>query len=279
MRNSAMLNRLIFPAACILLGGLLAEAMAGQGSAPRIAGSRTGPSYLGIGVADIDAERAKTLNLREVRGAEVKSVEPDSPAANAGLKPGDVVLEYNGQRIEGMEQLIRMVRETPSGREAALLIARGGATQTVTAMIGSRRGRRIADIRIDVPDPPEPPLLPEMPQGLMTWRSSLGIETETLGPQLAGFFGVKEGVLVRSVSRDSAAEKAGILAGDVIVRVDGTGVATSREVTSAIRAARSKKTFPVIVVRNRKETTLTLTLEEGGGGRGPERIAFSADHS
>ena len=62
------------------------------------------------------SERAKELHLKEERGVEVRCVDADSPAAKAGLKEGDVVLEYNGQRVEGGEQFMRLVRETPPGR-------------------------------------------------------------------------------------------------------------------------------------------------------------------
>ena len=91
----------------------------------------------------------------------------------------------------------------------------------------------------------------------------LGIIGESLGPeeQLAEFFGVKDGVLVKSVNKDSAAEKAGIKAGDVIVKVDDTKVTTSREITSALRAPRSKKTVTVTVVRAKKEMPMTVTIE------------------
>src|SRR5271157_3200822 len=74
---------------------------------------RGGASYLGIGVADITAERAKALNLKEVRGAEVTNVAEDSPAAKAGIKEADVVLEYDGAPVQVIEQLTRLVRETP----------------------------------------------------------------------------------------------------------------------------------------------------------------------
>ena len=76
-------------------------------------------SFLGIGVQEIDTERAKALNLREERGVEVTRVEDDSPAAKGGIKMGDVVLEYNGERVEGVEQFMRMVRETPPGRDVS----------------------------------------------------------------------------------------------------------------------------------------------------------------
>jgi S1-C subfamily serine protease len=84
---------------------------------------------------------------------------------------------------------------------------------------------------------------------------------------LADYFGVKDGVLVRSVLKDSPAEKAGLKAGDIIVRVGETKVTTPRDVSSAIRTARSQKTFPITVVRNRKEMTLTVTLENSRSGQ------------
>jgi serine protease Do len=97
----------------------------------------------------------------------------------------------------------------------------------------------------------------------MSWRSgTLGIESETLNPQLAEYFGVKEGVLVRSVTRDSSADKAGFKAGDVIVKVDGQKVTTPKEISSVLQSSRSKKNLPIAVIRHQKEITLTVVLEE-----------------
>lgn len=231
------------------------------------------PRYLGVGFREIDSERAKALKLSEEHGVEITAVTEGSPAEKAGIKVGDVVLEYNGHRVEGTEQLMRLVRETPPGRQVKLLISRNGATQTITATIGERKGPgfyldpkwqkdmgklqdelRNLKFRIEMPD---------IPRAMMSWRSAmLGVEAEALSSQLAEFFGVKEGVLVRSVNKGSAAEKAGIKAGDVIVKVDTEKVSSPSEVTSAIRSVRSKKTFPVTVVRNRQEMTLSVTLEE-----------------
>src|SRR6478736_5204357 len=77
----------------------------------------SGTSYLGVNLREIDSERAKQLKLREEAGVELTRIEEDSPAARAGLKVGDAVLAYNGQRVEGIEQFSRFVRETPPGRE------------------------------------------------------------------------------------------------------------------------------------------------------------------
>ena len=105
--------------------------------------------------------------------------------------------------------------------------------------------------------------LPDIPRAFMTWRSPmLGIETESLNTQLAEYFGVKEGVLVRSVTAKSAAEKAGFKAGDVIVKVDGENVSTPKEISSILQSSRSKKTLPVTVIRRQKEVVLNVVFEE-----------------
>jgi serine protease Do len=104
--------------------------------------------------------------------------------------------------------------------------------------------------------------VPEMPHAFMSWKSTmLGIEAESIEAQLAEYFGVKEGVLVRSVLKDTPAEKAGIKAGDVIVKVDEEKVTTPREVSRAVRTAKAKKIFPISVFRKGKEMTLSVTID------------------
>lgn len=233
---------------------------------------QSGGTYLGVGVKEITAERARALKLKEEYGVEITTVEPDSPAEKAGLKPGDVVLEYNGQRVEGTQQFVRFVRETPPGRTVRLTVFRNGATQTVTATIAERKGRSFnvpgpkfdEDIKIRIERSLEG--MRDVPRVMMSWRAGvLGIEGEALkGSQLGEFLGVKEGVLVRSVMKDTPAEKAGLKAGDVIVKVDDRKVEEPRDITAALRAVRqaSKKTVPVVVVRDRKEMTVQVTLDE-----------------
>src|SRR5260370_2303822 len=162
--------------------------------------------------------RAEALKLKEEHGAEVTSVDADSPAAKAGVKVGDVVLEYNGQRVEGSEQLVRFVRETPVGRQVKLLISRNGATETAIATTASKAANTFVwnseDFKFKMP------AIPDMPHALMMWQSrTLGGERESLNSQLAEYFGAKEGVLVRSVIKGSAAERAGIKPVTVIPRI------------------------------------------------------------
>jgi serine protease Do len=237
---------------------LYAFHMAGTGS----------QSFLGVGVAEITSSRARDLKLGEEHGVEITRVEDESAASKAGLKVGDVVLEYQGQRVEGMEQFIRLVRETPAGREVKMTISRNGSTQTVPVVMGSQRGaaRLGRDAEwFDMPAMPSVPVMPSMPdipRVFTTWSSSmLGIEAEGLTEQLGEYFGVKDGVLVRSVAKGSAAEKAGIKAGDVLVKVDQTKVTSPSEVTSAVHAARPRNTFPVDIIRDRHPLTLNVTMD------------------
>jgi serine protease Do len=268
----------------VCLAGLFGSAIFAEPPAParaRTAARRVivqrESSYLGIAVVEIEADRAKALHLKEARGVEVTCVDQDSPASKAGLKPGDVVLEYNGERVQGGEQFVRLVRETPPGHNVALVVVRNGANQTLTATIAQRQPAALAfeldgdNFAMAVPPlPPMPPMqplpgvrMPDIPRAFMTWRSpALGIESESLNPQLAEFFGVKDGVLVRSVIKDSSADKSGFKAGDVIIKVDGEKVASPREISSILQASRSKKTLPVTVIRRQKEVVLNVVLDE-----------------
>jgi len=223
-------------------------------------------SYLGIGVVDLTDERAKTLGLKEPQGVEVTSVTEDSPAYQAGIRQGDVILEYNGQHVEGGEQFVRMVQETPAGRKAAMQVWRNGSAKSVTATIGSRQERLFrggGEVLVPgagfSPFPPGLPAIPDTPYDMFSWRSTtLGVETEALNSQLAEFFGVKEGVLVRAVTRGSAAETAGLKAGDVITKVDGQAVSSPRNITPFLR--HSGRSVTLTVVRNHKELTLNVKL-------------------
>ena len=276
-------------ASAMVLPGAFAQGTGRAAPRARVATTISNEApYLGIGVQDIDSQRAATLKLKDVRGAEVTTVNEDGPAAKAGIKDGDVVLEYNGEAVEGKDQLARLVRETPIGRQVKVGVWRNGAMQTLTATIEARKGVAVfgggGDGNWAMTEVPMPDMrnfhMPdiEIPRFQMLYPTPLlGIEGEPLGneEQLAEFFGVKDGILVKNVNRNSAAEKAGIKAGDVIVRIDNTKVNTPQEITAALRADRAKKTFTVTVVRNRKEMPLSITIESStapGAVRAARRI-------
>jgi serine protease Do len=229
---------------------------------------RMGGSYLGVGFVDIDADRAAALKLGDARGVEVTKVEQGSPAAAAGIKAGDVLLTYNGENILGAQQLVRMVQETPQGRKIRVEYWRDGKTQNVIVTLTAPRVRGLEDFPNDVVVSPEfshlrTLVMPDIPNTLLVWKSPvLGIECEGVDSQLAQYFGVKQGVLVRSVRKGSAADKAGLKAGDVLTTIGGENVATPRDVTSFLRMHDSGKPITLALMRDHKELTLNIVPAE-----------------
>ena len=212
-----------------------------------------GGSYLGVGMQEVAGDHG---------GVGITVVEQDSPAEKAGLKTGDVILRYNGQRVEGIEQFARMVRETPAGREVKIDITRGGAPQTLTVRVAQRKRQKL-EWSDGAPMPQTFPFdihLPDVPRTFMTLRSAaLGVEAEAVDGQLAQYFGVKEGVLVRSVVKGSTAEKAGIRAGDVITKIDEAHVASPADISGQLRTLRGKSAA-LLLMRDHKELTVTVTI-------------------
>lgn len=244
--------------ALLLLGG---SALAGE----------MGGSYMGVDVQDVSSDRVAALKLKDERGAEITMVDTDAPAGKAGLKEHDVILSFNGATIESVEQLRRLIRETPPGRNVALTVSRDGQVQSFNLQLADRK--KVFAFRKPhiAPMPAMPPMAPRSPmppmdrilvERMMFAPSRVGIELESLTPQLGEFFGVKsgEGVLVRSVEKGSPAETAGFKAGDVIVKIGEDRVTDRSDWRSALRRKSGK--LAVVVVREKKEQTLTLTVPE-----------------
>jgi serine protease Do len=230
--------------------------------------ARSGGSYLGVRLGEIDADRASALKLGEPRGVEVTGVEEGTPAEKAGIKTGDVLLNYNGENILGAEQLGRLVRETPQGRKVKIQLWRNGKSETVFAGIEQRRFQRSEPSAgiFAIPDLPNVRdlYIPDIPSPVLTWRSSaLGIEGEPVDSQLAEYFGVKQGVLVRSVAAGSPAEKAGLKAGDVLTKIGDRPVTTPRDLSSYLRSQHPQgKQVPILLMRDHKELSLNVTPED-----------------
>lgn len=232
-----------------------------------------GPSYLGVDTRDITHDRIGQLKLKEETGVEVTEVDQDAPAGKAGIKEHDVILTVNGDKVESVEQLRRMIREIPAGRVVKIGLSRDGKPMNLEVQLAARHSR---SIRIP-PNPPVPPnrpmpmpmpIMPEMdiPMSVVVVHSAMrsGLMVENLTPQLGEYFGAKngEGVLVRSVEKGSRAEKAGFHAGDVIVRVEKDTVHDTGDFSHALRGHRNGEPVRIGIIRDKKEQTLTLSLPE-----------------
>src|SRR5229473_3451045 len=233
-----------------------------------------GGSYLGVDTRDVTADRLSALHLKEEHGVEVTMVDQDAPAGKAGVKEHDVILTINNQGVESVEQLRRMIHEIPSGRTIEIGISRDGQLSTLKAQLaernktfGSNREFNWVMPPVNVPAINIPKInIPEMDfQTVVVMRSPSrsGLMVENLTPQLGDYFGAKKGtgVLVRSVEKGSRAEQAGFHAGDVIVKVNGSGVNDCSDFTRLLRARKESKAS-VTVLRDRKEQNLTITLPE-----------------
>src|SRR5205807_3296645 len=229
-------------------------------------------SYLGIDIRDITPDRVNALKLKEERGVEIVALDQDAPAAKAGLKEHDVILDYNGTRVEGQEQLRRLIRETPPGRTVALGISRDGSPTTINIQVGDRsklaEGWQKANRDHILVMPPMPDW-PEIDLGNLDIHPlgssySMGMQLDSLNEQLGEFFGVKGGggLLVRSVGKGSAAEKAGIKAGDVIVRIDNEKVANRTDLRRIMRSHQKGGKITVGIIRDKHEQSVPLDLPE-----------------
>jgi len=237
--------------------------------------SDEGGSWLGVETQEVTAEKAKELKLSAERGAVIGKVLEDSPAAKAGLKDGDVVTEINGQRIEGAAQFRRMIREIPAGRSVQLGIWRDGRSQTITATLGKIQENRKQLMRampqvfnFRMPEMPEIAPMPDVPSfewdngGMLMGWPRLGIDAEDISGQLGSYFGVPdgEGILVREVNAGSAAEKAGVRAGDVITSLNGERIHGLAELRSKLAAGAEGKTAKLGVLRNKSALTLDVEI-------------------
>src|ERR1051326_4632605 len=229
-----------------------------------------GRSYLGVDIQDVTKDRVSALKLKEERGVEITMVDADAPAGKAGLREHDVILDFNGTAVESEEQLRRMIREVPPGRTVALGISRDGAPMKINVQLADH-GTVVAQAfpRIVVPTP-RPRDFPrnsmDLPFQIQTYSSVLGVQTESLTRQLGEYFGVKdgEGVLVRSVEKNSAAEKAGLKAGDVIVKADNEKLTDRSDLSHILRSHRTGGKMTLVVMRDKHEQTLTVTLPDRG---------------
>lgn len=251
---------------CIVLAALAIVAYAqttGQQQRAHSANLQMPSSYLGIDFRELNAERAKALNLKEVAGLEVTRVVENSPAAGAGLHVDDVILEIGGQKVDGEDQFRASIGGKTPGTKIVLTVARNGVKQSIAATLeprpvslfmGGQQG-------VLIPAIPMAPMSPEDLQAMIAGDApKVGFEGEALTPQLAGYFGVREGegVLVRTVVERTPADKAGLKAGDVVTKVNGMPVASPREISGIVR--QSKKTVIFTVVRNKKEITLNVEI-------------------
>lgn len=269
-------------------GAALAPAAHGQ-TRPRLVKAQsdraievfTGGSRIGVSIREVEESDAKSAK-GATAGVVVEDVSTDSPASKAGIRKGDVLVEFDGEKVRSVRQLTRLVQETPAGRGVSTVLLREGQRTTVT-VTPTDSGRfsfegledladwgrdfkyRVAPRIATPPTPPKPPNPPTPPSfvfdGLLSRSTRLGISIDSLSPQLAQYFGTKDGVLVTSVTDDSPAAKAGLKAGDVITGFNGNTTGDPSELRRRIQSLADGDEFTIAAMRDRKPVTLKGKVE------------------
>ena len=266
----------------IAIAPALAQTRSPQRSRSATAHGVANPGYLGVGIADLTDDRIKALHLKDDQGVEIGHVQENSPASKAGLKEHDVILEVNGRPVESIGQFQASIGEMSPGTKVNLTVWRNAAKQNITATLEARPADFNPFPGADGPDAPMPPMPPVPPFNganpfpvMPTNAPTVGFEGESLTPQLAAFFGVRDGILVRTVHARTPAERAGLKAGDVVTKVNGTPVMLPREITGIVAmATHNRQSISFTVVRNKKEMTIKIDMEgSGAAGAGkPEPL-------
>ncbi|HLM03105.1 MAG TPA: PDZ domain-containing protein, partial [Pyrinomonadaceae bacterium] len=253
-----------------------------------------GGSYLGVQTQEITRENFSKFGLGEVRGVGVEKVLENSPAAQAGLQNGDVIVRFEDEEITSTRKLSRLISEIAPDHQARLTVLRGGSEREITVTMGKRPAPRFEDGFFELRVPPvggemppvrispaprtprtgeTPPVRTFPPVGELNGSRDffmfrgdgrhIGAALTPLTKQLADYFGINEGrgLLINEVRADSPAAKAGLKAGDVIVEAEGREV---KGMGDLLRAIGEKKEGEVTltVVRDRNRQTVRVMPEK-----------------
>ncbi len=255
--------------------------------APARPGQRLG--YLGVSLRDLDAAESTRLSRRNATGAMIVTVDRDAPAWTAGLRPRDIVVEFNGQPVDGLDMLRKRLRECSAGESITLRIQRGKDEMSFSVTLGDQDAiaqdalsrhlrsstfapepslstRDTANSFVSTQPPPSSApitasrgVASTLLDALIPGGTYTGLEVDPLSPQLASFFGMhtRGGLLVTAVSANSPAAEAGLTAGDVIVRARSTPVSSRGDLAHSLREVK-EGAVPLAVLRNHQELTINL---------------------
>jgi serine protease Do len=212
--------------------------------------------YLGLASQPVSDQMAKALHLSGDGGALVASVVPDGPAAKAGVQPGDLIQSVNGEKVGTPRDLALDVAAVKPGDTAKLDILRNGDRQTISVAVAQMPNDRTADAGGQA-----------VPQG------KVGVALAPLSPDLRAKLDLPDGTkgaVVAQVQPGSAAEAAGIQAGDVIIGVGSKSVGSPEEAVRAIHAATKDKdgALALRIIRDGQTAFVAVTLNQNGNGTG-----------
>jgi serine protease Do len=205
--------------------------------------------WLGIALQPLTPELARSFNAKDTKGVLVSDVVPDSPAAKAGLKPGDILLEFEGKKTEEPADLQRAVGLASPGNTAKIKVWRDSAERTVELKIGEAPDEREAQQR----------------SGSRAAPSVLGLEVRPITPEIARQLNLRtnEGVIVSRVDEGTSAAEAGIQRGDVIREINRQKVRTLADYERFTREAKDGDRLTVLLQRGPMSLYVAFTVGRG----------------
>ena len=248
------------------IAALLALAMVAALADAASAGSKEEKKgYLGLYMQGLDKDVREGLDIKVKDGVLINGVEKDSPAAEAGIKDGDVIVAFNGSKVTDPDDLRDLVRDTEPGQKVEIEVVRDGNTLTLELVVGEwpedPSWLSFGDLQFKDRDLGRH--FDKLVYALSP-RPRLGVEVAELNDDLAGYFKTKarEGVLVLQVEEESVAEDAGVKAGDVIVKVGDEEVSSADELLESLADYDEGDKFAIEVVRKGRKKTLSATMDE-----------------
>ncbi len=259
--------------------------------------------WLGVYIEDITAELMKSEDLPSDDGVYVSGIVDDSPAKDAGLEEGDVILKFDGQEVRSIRRLTRMIEDAKPKTKVDIEILRDGAQRVLACEIGDDdksvwvfgddtgfdsphvfvpRAPRAPDAP-DAPDAPRAPHAYSFSLGQLS-NSYIGVGLYDMSDELAAAMGATDGgALINTIEDDSPAKKAGLMAGDVIVAIDDKKVYDTDDVRKAIQKKNDGDVATVRVLRgNGEEKTVEVTVESNDTWSGigaPQRFRVRPDNA
>jgi serine protease Do len=273
---------LLTSASAVVLAQGTPPAPAAPPSPMAFAFSFDGNGYLGIAPENISKENMSQYGLSTPRGVGISNVSENSPAAKAGLKKGDVILQFDNEPVTSTRKLLRLVGEAAPEQSVRLTISRNGSEQHVNVTLGEREDvsralRAIAPpadlngyFRVNPPNAPNAPNAPRVwgntPEAFAFGFGNnrrIGVTTTQLTKQLADFFGVSggHGVLISSITDNGPASHAGLRAGDVITEVNGEKVEDAGDFVRALNR-KEEGEVTLTIIRDKSQRTIKVTPEK-----------------
>jgi C-terminal processing protease CtpA/Prc len=218
--------------------------------------------WLGIYIQNITTELMEAMDLKSLKGVLVNDVIDKSPADKAGLERGDIVIEFNNERIVDAEQFTKLVRETKPDVVVNIVVIRDDDKRTLEVKIGETKKKDIYKLSVKKPKDKKGEIrifgLGESTYG------KIGVTLWDLNDQLGEYFGVKdgEGALVAELDEDGSSYEAGLRPGDVIIEMDGEAIEDKGDVSEFLADKEEGDEVKIEVLRKGSKKAFTVEVGE-----------------